>query len=504
VRLLFGSRSDLAQAVQDITEADHEAVEANSTWLAGLQGRRRKPPKRIFRALCEALQAAWICHVTDRARTLPLVIHRQDHSTSWSLRLTRRQALEPGQTILLSSTIRPEQVRLAFGDRRVVVYAPTIRQREKRIIVADKSYSLTGLLGKSRQEARGSLFETVKKLVESEHTRTGLPVAIIGRSKLINLWNQFMLGDKAQPFAMPWNAATREEQAEALRALTIPLGYISGYAGGVAGSNAFAVEVDDAARVSVERGGEPRFVRALIILGNLIPPLGQLASELRGVYWREEEFYPVEFPGFGTMWAARDVVVDWTPTFRTVPLQVAEVGTVMASKNVVGFVDPRANELLDASYEAEFVQIAGRMRGSIPDPIDPTIEPRLWIFAGTALGSEFVFDEVLALEEVRQRLGLPSLKPDADAARPRHRPPGSSNRTIEDQIFQRWKKRGPNATIAWLAAELRRRGTPWSKTGALLLQEVRDLVERSGIGWHASYEERGIEVIRELNIGSGP
>jgi len=503
-RLLFGSRSDLAQAVQDIREADYEAVEANSAWLASLEGRSRKPPKRILRALCEFLQAAWVCHVTDRARTLPLVIYRQDDSTSWSLRLTRRRTIETGQTILLSSTIRPEQVRLAFGDRRVVVYAPTVRQRERRIIVADKSYSLTNLLGRSKHEPRTRLFETVKKLVESEYARTGLPVAVIGRSKLINLWNKFMLGDKAKPFAMPWGPATREEQAEALRGITIPLGYISGYAGGVAGSNAFAVEIDDAVRVSGQRGGEPRFVRALVILGNLIPPLGQLASELRGVYSGEEELYPVDFPGFGTMWAARDVVVDWTPTYRTVPLQVPDVGTVIAAKNVLGFVDPRANELLHASYEAEFIQIAGRMRGSIPDPIDPTVEPKLWVFAGVALGAEFVFDEVLGLEDVRERLGLPVLERDAENVKPRHRPAGTSKRSVEQQIFQRWKKTGPKATLTWLTTELRRKGTAWAQTGSLLLQEARALVEKSGIGWRPSYEEHCIDAIRELNSRSGP
>lgn len=498
-RLLFESRSDLAQAVQDIREADYETVEANSAWLAGLEGRSRKPPKRILRALCGALQLAWLSHVTDRPRTLPIVIHRQNNSTNWSLRLTRRHPIEAGQTILLSSTIRPEQVRLASGERRVVVYAPTVRQRERRIIVADKSFSLTSLVGKSKHERRTRLFETVKKLVESEYVRTGLPVAVIGRSKLINLWNRFMFGDKVKPFAMPWGPATREEQAKALRALTIPLGYISGYAGGVAGSNAFAVETED-----TMRAGGPRFVRALVILGNLVPPLGQVASELRGVYAGEEEVYPVEYPGIGTMWPARDVVVDWTPTYRTVPLQEPEVGTVIAAKNVPGFVDPRANELLHASYEAEFIQIAGRMRGSIPDPIDPTITPVLWVVAGTALGSQFPFDEVLGLEDLRERLGLAVTERDAEATNPRHRPSGSSKRSLEDQVFTRWKKSGPKATIAWLVTGLRWRGTPWAKAGPLLLQEVRGLVEKSGIGWRPSYDDHCVEAIRELNTETGP
>jgi hypothetical protein len=60
---------------------------------------------------------------------------------------------------------------------------------------------------------------------------------------------------------MPFKAHERAEKYAALRALTIPLGFIAGYAGGVAGSNDFAI--DD--------GGKRRFVRSLIVLGNIIP-----------------------------------------------------------------------------------------------------------------------------------------------------------------------------------------------------------------------------------------
>jgi len=125
----------------------------------------------------------------------------------------------------MSSTVRPEHVRLAFGHgRRVVVYSPVIKQREHRVLIADTSYSLRQLTEEKKNQenpVRVRLFETIKKLVEVEHARTGLPVAIIGRSTLVNLWNHFMLGKEVEPLKMTWNTADRQEKFEALRALNL-------------------------------------------------------------------------------------------------------------------------------------------------------------------------------------------------------------------------------------------------------------------------------------------
>jgi hypothetical protein len=46
----------------------------------------------------------------------------------------------------------------------------------------------------------------------------------------------------------------------------------------------------------------------------------------------------------------------------------------------MGFRDARANAILAGLYEAELTQGLGRMRGVIPDPVDPTIVPRAFIF----------------------------------------------------------------------------------------------------------------------------
>jgi hypothetical protein len=479
-RLLF-ARSELAAAVLAVEDRDLERVEARTYDLVSFGGRR--PPKRVLAELCQALLELHRDHVREVASASRLSVFRGDDGR-WVLRLTRRTQLDVGQAIVLSSTIRPEQVRLAFGERRTVVFAPRVRQRERRTLVADRTYSLSQLTGRQGQALRDRLFETVKELVCTEHRRTGLPVAIIGRSEIINAWNRYMLGaDDAKRYAMPWPQGVRDERAEGLRDLSVPRGYISGYAGSVSGSNGFSVELE--ADLAVDRSAPvTRFVRALVVLGNLIPPLGAVAASVRGAYagvTADSEVIP-NYHGIGPWSVEEPVVVDWTPVYRTIPLQAPDDETVLVSKNVVGFADPRANELLHASYEAELIQIAGRMRGSIPDPVDPTIEPRLFVFAGLGI-AEFPFDSVTDLESVRGALGL-----EIEATK-------QPKRSAEEQIFWRFKERGPKATILWLAKALRRSHARGSHSPSLLARDVKDRISKAGIPWREKYEAFLIEAV---------
>jgi hypothetical protein len=183
----------------------------------------------------------------------------------------------------------------------------------------------------------------------------------------------------------------------------------------VAGSNDFAVEHE----------GVRRFVRALVVLGNLVPNMTQVARAHRGL-----------LAGF------HEASIDWTPTLHTVAFEGHQEGThVLAAKNVVGYRDRVANSILHGAYQGELLQIVGRMRGQLEDPVTPGLQARVYVFASIAIPGWHV-DEVLTLDQLRERVGL-----DVEARGVRGRP---STLPLEEQVRRRWKTEGATPTMRWL------------------------------------------------------
>jgi len=302
---------------------------------------------------------------TSTNKPLALQAFRPAKGGSWTLRLTTKQPFlsESSKVIHLSSTAVPERLRLLYGGptkaAKWIVYMAKLAKKELRVAIADKSYSQSCILPKKAEPLRARLFETVDKLIEVERERTGLPVAVFGISAIVNVFLEHRLGKQAHEFRMPFKAAERADKTAALEAITMPLGFMVGYAYAVAGSNDFCI--DD--------HGTNRFVRSLIVLGNIIPPLEGVARDHRGLFAD-----------------VRNAAVDWTPTRRTVAFKGTESdGKVMVARNVTGYRDDVANAVLFGIYKGELLQITGRMRGQLADPVDPTIEPAVHMFCGVAI-----------------------------------------------------------------------------------------------------------------------
>jgi hypothetical protein len=262
---------------------------------------------------------------------------------------------------------------------------------------------------------------------------------------------------------MPFEAHERADKYAALKALTIPLGFIAGYAGGVAGSNDFAI--DD--------GGKRRFVRSLIVLGNIIPNLAEVARDHRGLFAH-----------------VRDQPVDWTVTSHTVAFEGTERdGHVQVAKNVIGYRDPAANALLFGIYQGELLQIVGRMRGQLVDPVDPSIVPTVHLIAGVAIPG-WPVDEVITLDDLRSRLGLTVNERNARGRK--------SDVSLEEQVRRRWKKHGPVATMQWLVkAYFRLMKNDGAVTAARLT------IQGAGLEWRNTLVAVGNAVIAELTGAAG-
>ena len=401
----------------------------------------------------------------------PLQAYRPEKSGPWVLRLTvRRTFLESSsKVIFLSATTTPERQQLLVGapseSSRWIVFRPKLKRKDHRVVIADKSYSKTSLLSKEGTALRERLFETTKKLIETERSRTGLPVAILGPSPIMNMFLAEMLGKKeAARHKMPFTT-DRVAKVAALKLATERHGFIAGYAYGVAGSNEFFV-MD---------GGAKRFVRSVIILGNPIPNLREFARSHRGLF---SDFVRYENDnegfGIGPRVVGEIVIPDWRETFRAVPFEGQEKeGKTLVAKNVIGFGDDVANSILAGRYEAEILQMAGRSRPYLDDPIDPTIQPRVYVFAGVAIPGWEV-DEVLGLEELREQLGL-------DAEKPKTRGGSKSTKTLEDQVRDRCKKDGAVKTITWLAKGFLRVG----KSPEAIPTFVRLEFEKAGVPFRA-------------------
>ncbi|MBX3125547.1 MAG: hypothetical protein KF718_02480 [Polyangiaceae bacterium] len=365
---------------------------------------------------------------------------------------------DPGGDRIIEEQPQPSGALIELFERasecRTWVFRPKIRQREKRILVADRSYSQAQL---KRPEEWARVIETVRVLIEHERARTGMPVAVIGISKVMNrLLGELLPGGLPKELAMPWPRGRREECFAELRTACEPFGVLPGYAHGVSGSNAF-----------VANPGElpARFVRSLIVLGNIQPPLGDVAAQMRGVFSAFgacDEFK--EINDLVTILA--QTPVDWTVVRRRVAIPGTEMGEgdtvrVKALTNVMGFADDRANDLLHASYGAELVQIVGRIRGVIPDP--EGIEARAYIVAGLAApGLEI--DQVVTLDELREELGLPGeqreepkeglLSLEKIAVDVKRRGKGETLRRLTCGLFAqgfRWPGKGPQRSAIHLA-----------------------------------------------------
>jgi hypothetical protein len=344
----------------------------------------------------------------------------------------------------LSATTVPERMRLSYGpptkDQKWLVYKATLKKNERRVVVADRSYSQSCLIPKSAAPLRSRVFESIDKLIEVERERTGLPVAVIGISAVVNLYLEHRLGKQARNFHMPFKSSERVQKMTDLKAITTPMGFMVGYAYAVAGSNDFCVT----------ENGVKRFVRSLIVAGNIVPPLENVARDHRGL-----------FAG------VRSEPIDWTPMFRVVPFDGMERDEqALVAKNVPGFRDDVANAILHGIYEGELMQIVGRMRGQLPDPIDPTIVPTVYMFASVAIPG-FPVDEVIGLEDLRERVGL-----DVQQAAPRGRP---TKKSAEEQIRDRWKKIGPVGTMRWLVKGL------FPRYGEMAVTHARLLIQDAGL-----------------------
>jgi hypothetical protein len=431
--------------------------------------RIHRRPKDIIRHLQRELNNVYFVANKSINKPLALQAYRPDKSGSWVLRLTtRRPFLSQSEKIIhLSATAVPERLHLLYGrptaTAKWTVYKAKLAKKERRIVIADKTYSSAGIFGKKAEPLRAELLESSDKLIEREHVRTGLPVAVIGSSKLINTYLKHRLGKTARDFVMPFEAHERAEKYASLKALTLPLGFIAGYAGGVAGSNDFAIE----------DGGKPRFVRSLIVLGNIIPNLANVARDHRGLFAH-----------------VRDEPVDWSLTSHTVAFVGTESdGMVQVAKNVIGYRDPAANAILFGVYQGELLQIVGRMRGQLVDPVDPSIVPTVYLIAGVAIPG-WPVDEVITLDDLRSRLGL--------AVKERKARGRKSDVSLEEQIRRRWKKHGPVPTMQWLVRNFYEiMKSDWAVT------EARKAIQGAGLEFKGSLVAVGNAVIAELTGAAG-
>lgn len=436
-------------------------VEAPSRSVEWRQLHRR--PKAVLKALVDALRGL----AGGTAGVSPLLAYRPPESGAWVLRLTVRRPFLPNseKVMVLTATTTPERQQLLLGppevDRKWVVFRPRLARKDHRTMIADHSYSKSALLPRSGEPLRARLFETVKALIARERSRTGLPVAVLGPAPIMNLFLADVLGKKeAAKHHLPFTV-DRVGKVAALKGVTEPLGFIAGYAYGVAGSNEFYTM----------EGSQKRFVRSAIVMGNPVPNLGEFARAHRGLF-TDFSRYTLDPDGFGIgpRIVEETVAPDWTETYRTVPFAGQEKdGKQLVARNVIGYGDDVANSILAGRYEAEIVQMAGRSRPFLDDPIDPSIQPRAYVFAGVAIPTWEV-DEVTGLEELRGQLGL-------DVVAAKTRGGSKSKKSVTEQVQARVKRDGPAATITWLARTYANLGK--SRDGIPTL--VRLDFERAGV-----------------------
>lgn len=426
-------------------------------------------PIDVLPGLRDSLAEMLNAHESQYGLTSPLFAYRGSTSGPWTLRLTKaRSILKNSKRILvLSATVTPERLRLAVGPAsenvRWVIFDPKSTAREERIQIADRLYGKGTLVGETKRKDRERVFETVKQIIADEFERTGLPVAVIGPSEIMNLFVEWRLGhrvDRELRFPLR-GGGDRAERLERLHAITTPHHFLPGYAFGVSGSNAFALP-------------DGRFVRSVILLGAPIPNLGAVARDHRGLYAGKEEIVERDVPGIGPMPVGRPIVLDWSITHRKVAFEGTSDGsTVLAACNVPGYADDRANEILAGTMEGEMLQVLGRLRFHVSDAAGgPT--PRAYIFSGIAIAG-YEVDRVLGLEELRKEIGL-----DAKLE-PKKRGRAIPDLSLPERLRQEVKKRGRKYTIDLLTRGLLGNGSDpeWVETQVRILFEQAGLAEQA-------------------------
>lgn len=434
--------------------------------FANRDPRREKRPKDIIKALCAALNAAYCAATMGVNQPLALQAFKADEGNSWVLQLTTRKPFlsRSAKLIVLSATATPERLRLVYGrptsESTWRVYRPNLVRKERRIVIADKTLSRSALTSAKSAKLVSELFETADALIAREYKRTGLPVAVIGSSLCVNLFMRHRLGaTTANQYAMPWKGAKRAEMMEELRSYTMPQGWLAGYSGAVSGSNEYSVIED----------GKRRFCRSEIVLGNVIPNLTSFARDVRGLYA-----------------GVRDTALDTTQLMRTVAFEgTQEDGLVQVARNQPGYRDCAANGLLYGAFEGEVVQMVGRMRGQLPDPVRPGIVPTVWVLASVAIPGWEV-DLVTTMDRLRGMLGL------ATSTGRRGRPPTAS---LDDQTKRRWMKFGAPDTMRWLTEICFR--TVQDDTA---VTSARLIIQRSGLNWHNRLIQVGLDTVAKLRV----
>ena len=180
-------------------------------------------------------------------------------------------------------------------------------------------------------------------------------MAVLGPSRVVNVFVEGVVGKLPSKLSMPWSGDRRDRFRE-LSELTRQHGFVAGYAYGSSGLNIFGVEQDSLFR----------FVRSLIVLGNPVPNLGDVAATHHGLYSDLYNLVPVQAEGFDFSEQV-PAVVDWSIVQR----DVAFCGTqredrVLVRRNVIGFADERANSILRGLYESELIQMLAECVRSSP------------------------------------------------------------------------------------------------------------------------------------------
>lgn len=397
IRLVAAKATAIAAKAE--TETERNVYRALATLREDREGLER--PVDRATEMVEALRQLLYAWETRQNCTSALQAMRAERGRGWVLRLSTLRRLLPSskKVIHASASMTAERLKLMHvpptPHARWSVYRPCLPQREHWTVVGDGTYGKRALVvGKNADKKRTVVFETVRKIIEIENRRTTLPVAVIGPSAVVNAFNVAMLGKLSSEFEMPFRS-NRAKRMRELRLLTEPLGYISGYAYGVAGSNEFSVEV----------AGGRAFVRALIVLGACVPNLDDYAASHRGLFAGVEGFESVHGDLLDTN-VARPLTIDWSMAFRTVPVPGTESeGAVTVLTNVPGFADPSANAILAGTFEGELLQIAGRLRADIADPRGGSTQPRVYQF-GAAVVPGVQVARVVGLDELRTELGL--------------------------------------------------------------------------------------------------
>lgn len=426
-----------------------------------LEPYERRPPN-VLKELLDALRSLLADFELGRSRTSPLQVIKDDRG-DWIFRLTIKRPFlsRSGKIIQTSATMTPERLRLTYGEplvggewRHVRVQVP---DPLNITYLADHSYATGSLMQEKQRPFRDRLFETTKKLVDVEFKRTGIPVAVLGPSRVINTFVEGVVDKLPSKLSMPWSGDRRERFRE-LSELTRPHGFVAGYAYGSSGLNIFGEEQD----------GAFRFVRSLIVLGNPVPNLGDVAATHHGLYSDQYDLVPDQAEGFDFSEQV-PAVVDWTIVQRDVSFSGNyPEGKVLVRRNVIGFADERANSILRGLYEAELIQMLGRMRSVIPDPIDPRLEPRAFIIAGVPLPGVMT-REVTTLERLRQELGLEHKVP----AKKGRRPNEDWGQRFRDLFAMRRKQEAVEVIILHLKAN-----------GEVVTREsVRSTIESLGFRW---------------------